>query len=76
MKPDGIEANYIYVDCNNNKIDETKKWNEFANSNNLFVTVGTDFHNKDGIRPEIGFVNIDFVLEKEIIEEIITNLTN
>lgn len=75
MKPDGIEANYIYVDCNNNKIDEIKKWNEFANENNLFVTVGSDFHNKDGIRPEIGFVNTNFDLDNEVIEEIITNLT-
>lgn len=28
MQPDGIEANYIYVDRNNNIFDETKKWNE------------------------------------------------
>ena len=40
MKPDGLEANYIYVDRNNNLINETKKWNEFAKENNLFVTIG------------------------------------
>lgn len=75
MKPDGLEANYLYVDYNGNKINEIEKWNKFAKENNLFVTVGSDFHNKDGIRPEIGFVNTDFVLEDKVIDEIITNLT-
>ena len=35
----------------------------FAKENNLFVTIGSDFHNKDGLRPEIGFINTDFILE-------------
>lgn len=74
MKPDGLEANYIYVDRNNNLINETKKWNEFAKDNNLFVTIGSDFHNKDGIRPEIGFVNTNFALTDEEIDKIIKNL--
>ena len=60
---------------NNNKFDETKKWNEFAKEHNLFVTAGSDFHNKDGIRPEIGFVNTDFVLSEDTINEIIRNLS-
>jgi hypothetical protein len=42
--------------------------------NNLFVTVGSDFHNKDGLRPEIGFVNTEFALKDDIIDEIIMNL--
>ena len=75
MNPDGLEANYLYVDRNNNKIDETEKWNKFAKENNLFVTVGSDFHSKDGIRPEIGFVNTNFILEDNVVEEIIRNLT-
>lgn len=75
MQPDGLEANYLYVDRDNNKFDETKKWNEFAKQHNLFVTVGSDFHNKDGIRPEIGFVNTNFVLDEKTINEIINNLT-
>lgn len=75
MKPDGLEANYLYADKYNNKFDETKKWNEFAKEHNLFVTAGSDFHNKDGIRPEIGFVNTDFVLSKDTINEIIRNLS-
>ena len=74
MQPDGIEANYLYVDRNNKKINEMKKWNDFAKENNLFVTVGSDFHNKDGIRPEIGFVNTNFVLNEEEIDNILTNL--
>lgn len=76
MKPDGIEAFYLYVDRNNNKIDEMKKWNKFAKENNLFVTTGSDFHNFDNIRPEIGFKNTNFVLEDEVINEILENLSN
>ena len=74
MKPDGLEANYIYVDRNNNLINETKKWNEFAKENNLFVTIGSDFHNKDGIRPEIGFVNTNFTLTEEEVDKIVKNI--
>ena len=73
MKPDGIEANYIYVDRNNQIFDETKKWNEFAKENNLFVTIGSDFHNKDGIRPEIGLINTNLILEDKVIENILKN---
>lgn len=74
MKPDGIESNYLYVDRFDKKIDETKKWNQFAKEHNLFVTVGSDFHNKDGIRPEIGFTNTDFLLSEDTIEDIVANL--
>lgn len=74
MEVDGLEANYIYVDCNEKIIDETKKWNRFANENKLFVTIGSDFHKKDGIRPEIGFVNINFVLDGDTIDKVINNL--
>lgn len=74
MKPDGLEANYIYVDRNNNLINETKKWNEFAKENNLFVTIGSDFHNKDGIRPKIGFVNTNFTLTEEEVDKIVKNI--
>ena len=76
MKPDGLEANYLYVNRNNILIDETEKWNKFAKENNLFATIGSDFHNKDGIRPEIGFVNTNFALEEKVIVDIIHNLKN
>lgn len=75
IKPDGIEANYIYVDRNGNIIDETKKWNKFAKENNLFVTVGSDFHKKDGIHPEIGFANTNLKLENKVIDDIINKIT-
>lgn len=74
MNPDGIESNYIYIDKDNNEFDECEKWNQFAKNNNLFVTVGTDFHNSDGIRPEIGFVNKRIELTEDEIDEIIENL--
>ena len=74
MKPDGLEANYLYTDRNNNNFDETEKWNKFAKANNLFVTVGSDFHNKDGHSRGIGFSNTDFTLDDETIDEIIMNL--
>ena len=74
MKPDGIEANYLYIDRNNNKINEVEIWNKFALENNLFVTIGSDFHNKDGIRTEIGFVNTDFILDDNKIKDILNNL--
>lgn len=74
MQPDGIEANYLYIDRNGKIIDETDKWNKFAKENNLFVTVGTDFHKKEGVYKEIGFVNTNFKLEDETINEIIKNL--
>ena len=74
MNPDGLEANYLYVDRNNVKYDETEKWNEFARQNNLFVTVGSDFHSKDKLRPEIGFINTDFTLDEKVVEKIIKNI--
>lgn len=77
MKADGIEANYIYYDRNNNRIDEVEKWNKFANDNNLaIITIGSDFHNKDGIHPEIGFINEnkEFNINNEIlIQQLKTN---
>lgn len=74
MKPDGVEANYIYVDSSNRMFNEVERWSKFAEKNNLFVTCGSDFHNKDGVRPEIGFVNVDFSLENDKIEEMVNHL--
>ena len=75
MKPDGIEANYLYIDKDGKIIDETDKWNKFAEKNKLFVTVGTDFHRKEGVYKEIGFVNTDFKLEDDFIDKIIKNIS-
>ena len=74
MKPDGLEANYLYVDRNNNRIDEIEKWNNFAKEHNLFVTIGSDFHNADGIRPEVGFVNTNSILDDNVVNEMIKNI--
>lgn len=74
MKPDGIEAYYLYVDRNNQKFDESEKWNNFAKKNNLFVTIGSDFHNKDGIHPEIGFPNDEIELNENVVDEIVSNI--
>lgn len=57
MKPDGIEANYIYVNKYKNVINEIEKWNRIAKENNLIVTTGSDFHRKDGVHPEIGKIS-------------------
>lgn len=76
MEADGIEANYIYVDRNDNKIDEVEKWNKFAKDNNLMTTIGSDFHNNDGLRPLIGLVNEDLRLDNNTIDNIIDNLVN
>lgn len=70
----GIEANYLYVDRNDIKFDECEKWNKFAKDNNLFVTIGSDFHKKDGLRPEVGFVNWKINLSNEEINTIINNI--
>lgn len=74
MNADGIEADYLYVDRNNNKINEILKWQKFAKENNLLVTAGSDFHMKDGLRPEIGFTNTSFKLNENEINDMIINL--
>lgn len=71
MQADGIEANYIYVDRNNHKINDVHKWNIFAEKHHLGVTVGSDFHNKDGIRPEIGLIHEDLHLNDNNVENIL-----
>ena len=65
MKADGLEANYIYTDRNNNIVNEIEKWNKFAEENHLFVTIGSDFHMEDGNHAEIGLENVGVVLEDE-----------
>ena len=70
MKPDGIEANYVYVKRNGQKVNDAKKWNEFARQNNLIVTIGSDFHKKDNIHPKIGLIDEDIELTSEEVQEI------
>lgn len=74
MKADGLEANYIYTDRNNNIVNEIEKWNEFAEENHLFVTIGSDFHMEDGNHAEIGLENVGVVLGDEKVNEILEKL--
>ncbi|MDE5587427.1 MAG: PHP domain-containing protein [Bacilli bacterium] len=76
MKADGIEANYIYIDRNNQKINEINKWNTIAKENHLMVTIGSDFHQQDGIHPEIGLIHENLNLEDDFINSIISYLIN
>ena len=76
MKVKVIEANYHYVDKNNNKIEESSHWKEFAKSHYLLCSVGSDFHFDDGIRPSIGFKNWDIEFSREDAYIIIDYLSN
>ena len=76
MKVDAIEGNYLYVDRNDMMHDDTDKWNTFAKNNNLISTIGSDFHNKDSLRPEIGFRNTNFTISREEISSILSYLSN
>ena len=71
MKADGIEANYIYIDKNNNKINEVDYWNLFAKTHNLPVTIGSDFHFIDGLHPVIGLLNENINLNENEINDIV-----
>ncbi len=74
MKPDGLEAYYIYTNKNNEYINEIDKWLKLAKDNNLFSTIGSDFHIKDGHHAEIGMRNVGVQLEEETIKKILSNL--
>ena len=76
MKVDAIEGNYLYVDRYDEMHDDIDKWNTFAKENNLISTIGSDFHNKDGLRPEIGFRNTNLKISREEISSILGYLSN
>lgn len=73
---DGIEANYIFITQEKEKINDSLKWNEVAKNKDLFSTIGSDFHKEDGYHPTIGLLNENINLSKEEIEKIVNNLTN
>ena len=70
IDPDGIEAYYIYIDKNNYKHNDIDKWSKFSKKNNKLMTIGSDFHRKDGIHPEIGLVNENIVIEENIKKDL------
>lgn len=74
MQADGIESNYIYIDRNNHIINEVDTWNKVAQQHHLLTTIGSDFHNDDGIRPLIGLTNYLPQLTEEEINTIINSL--
>lgn len=74
MKADGIEANYIYIDRNNKRINELDIWNEFAKEHNLFTTIGSDFHMADGVHVVIGLIKEDINLSNEDIDLMLKNI--
>ena len=76
MKADGIESNYIYIDKNNNKINDIEKWNKYAKKLNIITTIGSDFHNFDNIHPIVGLLNEDINLSLNDIKNILNNINN
>ena len=74
LKPDGVEANYIYVTKDEKVIDDSKIWNDFSNKNGLFVTVGSDFHRIDELHPKVGLISKDLNLSDEIKDKIVENI--
>ena len=69
MNADGIETNYIYIDRNEVKHNDIDIWNKLAKKLKLPVTIGSDFHKKDGIHPTIGLVDEYFkISEKELVD--------
>lgn len=76
MEVNAIEANYHYVDRNNNRIEESAHWKDFAKKNDLLCSVGSDFHSEDGVRPNIGFKNWDIDFSYEDACKILDYLSN
>ena len=63
--PDGIEANYIFYDRDENRYNESEKWKKVAKKNNLFTTIGSDFHTKSSKHALIGLINEDIHISDE-----------
>ena len=70
LKPDGIECYYILTTPENKKINEIEKWKELAIKNNLFMTLGSDFHRiKSECEISLGLIGEDiFILDDERIK--------
>ena len=73
MKVDGIESYYVYINKNNEKIEDIMRWVKFADDNGLFKTIGSDFHNEDNIHPTIGLLNENINISTEEVNRIIDN---
>ena len=71
-----IDDKYIYIDRENNKINDRSKWNSYAKELNLITTIGSDFHNNDNLHPIIGLINENIDLTLNDINNILYNLNN
>lgn len=76
INADGIEANYMFITQEKEKINNSIKWNKVAKMKNLFSTIGSDFHKEDGYHPTIGLLNENIGLSEEEKEKIVNILTN
>ena len=74
INADGIESNYIYIDHNNNKINEITKWNKVAQELNIMSTRGSDLHTDDNIHPSIGLKSENIQIDNNIVNSLINNL--
>lgn len=74
IRPDGIEANYIFYDRDENRYNESEKWKKVAKKNNLFTTIGSDFHTKSSKHALIGLINENIHISDEEINNIINLL--
>lgn len=68
MKPDGIEAIYLYINRNHQKINESNDWITFAQIHHLKISMGSDFHKEDGIHPTIGLSHENFLFDPLLFE--------
>ncbi len=74
MEVDGVEANYIYINRNKEFINQINLWNKVAKELNIFTTIGSDFHDYDGINAEVGFCNYNDLFTDVNCTLIIDNL--
>lgn len=74
MKPDGIEAYYIYYNRNDIKINDIDKWVNFTKKQNLFYTIGSDFHKISNTSIQVGLDPLEYKLTEEEVDLIIKNI--
>lgn len=72
MNADGIESYCLYINRDNNEINDVDKWKDLATKNNFLSTIGSDFHMSDGLRPEIGIAKL--IIDEKEIEKIAKKL--
>ena len=76
INPDGIESNYILINQDGNKINDSEFWSNFAKENKLIESVGSDFHRYDNVHPEIGDIVEILNLSDEYVNEMLRNIMN